>query len=232
VKKNFLFSLLSLFRIHNSVRDGYAPYADPKCNLAYNQLFGDKVSAYRRDLKEKARGVWPSLITEEPYADGLRAVAGDKSQESRARLLAHTRLRAASQEVAVASEAGPMSRELLGVVVEVRLPDGLDVLAAYQDGSVRYIHHREAVLVFEPAPVEWQPTILRLFSASQQAVDQIGPWQQPRAAPPTEGMIRMSFLVSDGLYFGQGLLHIMDKDELAGPIIATSTELLKLVTKS
>ena len=88
MKKNFFFSLLSLFRINNTMRDGYAPYADPQCNLAYNQLFCDKVNAYRRELKSSARGAWPTLIASEPYADGLRAIADDTTQESRARLLA------------------------------------------------------------------------------------------------------------------------------------------------
>jgi hypothetical protein len=71
--------------------------------------------------------------------------------------------------------------------------------------------------------------VLQLLNAAQAAVDRIGPWEKPRVAPPTPGMIRMSFLVSDGLYFGQGLLDVMQKDELAGPIIAAGTELLKSV---
>ena len=44
-------------------------------------------------------------------------------------------------------------------------------------------------------------------------------------------MIRMTFLVSDGLYFGQGPMHVMEQDELAQPIIVASLELLKLVTQ-
>ncbi len=234
--RNALKSLTSLFRFPNVARDGYAPYGDSKCDQAYNQLFCDKVNAYRREFAGSAQtrsaqtgsaqagsaGPWSTLINSEPYLAGLRAIAENPEEGSRARLLASFRLRELQQP--------PVPKELLGVVVEVRLSEGLDVLAAYRDGTVRYIHHRGAIFVFEPAPLEWQPTLLRILSAAQAAVDRIGPWQPPRVAPPTEGMVRMSFLASDGLYFGQGLLTVMAKDELAGPIITAGTELLKLVT--
>jgi hypothetical protein len=39
----------------------------------------------------------------------------------------------------------------------------------------------------------------------------------------------MSFLVSDGLYFGQGPFNVMQRDPLAGPIIAAGLELLQAV---
>jgi hypothetical protein len=43
------------------------------------------------------------------------------------------------------------------------------------------------------------------------------------------GTIRMSFLVSDGLYFGQGVLAVMEKDSMAQPIINAGVALLKLI---
>jgi hypothetical protein len=223
MKKLFasLGSLFTFARKNRSLREGFAPYADKNCNQVYNLLFCDKVTVFRREFGAAPQGAWETLLATEPHAAGLKAIADDASQESRARLLACRRLREQGQAV------GPP--KLLGVVVEVALPDGLDVLAAYPDGSVHYIHHRGTHAVFAPAPGAWQPTVLQLLNAAQAAVDRIGPWEKPRVAPPTPGMIRMSFLVSDGLYFGQGLLDVMQKDELAGPIIAAGTELLKSV---
>jgi hypothetical protein len=224
--KQFFSSLGSLFSFSRAGkwrREGYSPYTDRACNHVYNLLFCDKPALFRRLQKGEPQGNWKTLLSVEPYAAGLKAIAEDKTQPSRERILAYNRLRERGEAV--------VPRELLGTIVEVKLPDGLDVLAAYEDCGVHYIHHREIVTEFVPAPVEWRLILRRLMDASQTAVDCTGPWVQPRVAPPTEGMIRMSFLVSDGLYFGQGLINVMDKDELAGPIIAASTELLKSVTR-
>jgi hypothetical protein len=76
------------------------------------------------------------------------------------------------------------------------------------------------------------PRVLKLLAAAQDVIEQIGPWEQPRIAPPTAGMIRISFIVSDGLYFGQGPMALMEQDPMVKPVIVSSVELLKLVAKS
>jgi hypothetical protein len=203
-------------------RRGHTPYKDSACNQFYNSLFCDDLSAVQKALGAAPHGVWSTVLAEQPDLGALRAVTQDRSLPSRPRLVAYRRLRDLQEAV--------VPRELLGSVIEVMLPKGLDVLAAYTDGTVHYIHHSEKISSFEPAPPAWRATISKLSNASQSAVDHIGPWLQPRVAPPTEAMIRMTFLVSDGLYFGQGLLAVMDKDPLAGPIIGAGTDLLKSVT--
>jgi hypothetical protein len=225
--KSKLFSLLgsaiSFLRLRkdNSATEGFEPYSDRACNRLYNALFCDKLVGLRRDAGERPTGNWGILLAETPYADALRPIANDANEESRARIVAFARLRELKEIVP--------ERILLGVIVELGMPEGLDVLAAYPDGRVHYIHHKEKVSTFDPAPSGWIPNVKRLLSAAQEAVECIGPWEGLRLAPPTAGMIRMSFLVSDGLYFGQGPLVVMDKDELAGPIIAASGALLKLI---
>ena len=42
----------------------------------------------------------------------------------------------------------------------------------------------------------------QLFAESEKIVKQIGPWDKPRRPHPAKGNARISFLVSDGLYFG------------------------------
>jgi len=202
-------------------KNGFSPYSDKSCNAVYNLLFCDKLDLFRKEIGENPQGVWTTLLALEPYAAGLKAIADDQSQESRLRILAYHRLREMQQVVP--------EKKLLGVVIEVGLGTGLDVLAAYPDGRVRYINHNETLSAFDPAPAAWMPTVRKLMAAAQSAVDQIGPWEQLRIAPPTAGMIRMSFLVSDGLYFGQGAMDVMEQDDMAKPIIATGVELLKLV---
>jgi hypothetical protein len=222
-----LFSLLGAAitwsRFRGPTTKGYSPYAARDCNLVYNLLFCDKVAVFRKDMGPKPPGVWPTLLAHVPYAAALHVIADDQSQESRMRALAYTRLRELGEPVP--------KKKLLGVVVELGMEEGLDVLAAYPDDRVRYINHKNSISVYEPAPPAWQPKLRRLFAAAQTAVEQTGPWQQPRIAPPSTGMIRMSFLVSDGLYFGQGTMAIMERDAIAQPIIAASVDLLKSVAQ-
>ena len=68
-----------------------------------------------------------------------------------------------------------------------------------------------------------------LFAASQPVVDKIGPWKDARRAPPARGNIRLTFLVSDGLYFGEGPFNVMQREQMAAPVIHRATELLQAV---
>ena len=69
-----------------------------------------------------------------------------------------------------------------------------------------------------------------LFSKSQHIVNQIGVWDQPRRAAPTSGNVRISFLVSDGLYFGEGPMNILFNDELARPALSAAVHLMRYLT--
>lgn len=198
-----------------------SPYGDPALNTIYNLLFCDSLELFRAG-GEKAGGVWATLLAEDARPDALRGIAEDTAQESRLRVLAYNRLRAKK-------EAVPPGK-LLGVIVEVALDEGLDVLAAFPDGRVRYINHSGRMSVFEASPPEVDAAVRRLLAASEPAVSRIGPWDRARLPPPSRGMIRMTFLVSDGLYFGEGPLEDMQREPMGGPIVAASLALLQAVT--
>jgi hypothetical protein len=200
---------------------GFAPYKNGGLNFIYNLLFCDNLELFKVTANTDPLGPWATLLAENPSAAALYTIAGDGSQESRLRALAYNRLREKDQPVP--------PKEFLGVIIEVGLEGGLDVLAAFPDGRVRYINETERMSFFEESPVPVRSKAEKLLSASQLAVQSIGPWDQARLAPPSNGMIRMSFLVSDGLYFGQGPFNVMQRDPLAGPIIAAGLELLQAV---
>ncbi len=68
-----------------------------------------------------------------------------------------------------------------------------------------------------------------LLHASQCIVNHYGPWDVPRLPPPTGDLIRMNFLVSDGLYFGQGSYSALMADRFAPPVIHATADLLRVL---
>jgi hypothetical protein len=68
-----------------------------------------------------------------------------------------------------------------------------------------------------------------LLAAPQAVVDRIGTWDKARLPPPGRDRVRLSFLVSDDLYFGDGEMSVMSREALGGPVIARAGELLQLV---
>jgi hypothetical protein len=93
---------------------------------------------------------------------------------------------------------------------------------------VRYINQTGKLAVFEGVP-SMQPLVQNLFKASQPIIDRIGPWEHSRLPPPKSGNIRLTFLVSDGLYFGEGPIPRMEQDPMAAQVIRNAAVLLQEV---
>jgi hypothetical protein len=201
----------------------YLPYQNQALNRLYNILFCDAPELFRGSGSDRLEAPWAVLFAPDSEAAALRAIAEDNAQESRLRVLAYNRLREKKEPVATGV--------LLGVIVEIALPEGLDVLAAYPDGRVRYINHAEKMSIVETTTAQIKTKVEQLLSVARPVIAQIGPWDKARLAPPDKGMVRLSFLVSDGLYFGQGPLAVMQNEAMAGPIIAAASELLQSVVE-
>ena len=131
-----------------------------------------------------------------PRLEALEKLAANETGESRVRAVAYHRLRAVKAKVP--------KGQLLGVIVEVPLEGGLDVLAVFADGRMRYLNHSGKIAVFESTPAAMTATQERLLKAAAAAIERIGPWDKPRLPPPKPGNARLSFLVSDGLVFRGG----------------------------
>lgn len=197
------------------------PYAQSETNFIYQLLFCDHPDLFR-PRPGTPPAPWHSVLFNlQPDPAAVRALAEDQEQESRVRILAYNWLRGNRQEVP--------KKEFLGIVVEVPLDRGLDVLAVYGDGRIRYINQTGKLVVFESAPANVGAQAGKLLAASRAAITKIGPWEHPRLPPPKQGKIRLTFLVSDGLYFGEGPLPGMDCDPIAAPIIGEAGKLLQMV---
>jgi hypothetical protein len=196
------------------------PYRQAEINYIYNLLFCDDLSQFKPKAGEPLTYWQAAFFGEPPAPKAVRKIAEDTNEESRIRVLAFNWLREHNE---------PVPRQLLGAIVELPLDGGLDVLAAYPDGRVRYINQTGKLAVFEGGPPQVEEKAKSLVASAMIAVNRIGPWDKARLPPPAKGNIRMTFLVSDGLYFGEGPIALMQRDAMGGPVVHAATELLQLV---
>lgn len=197
------------------------PYKAEGTNMLYNLLFCDMPSLYQPRPGASPVPWQQTVLASSPDPAAVRALAGDASEESRVRVLAFNWLRANNHSVP--------KGELLGTIIEVPFEKGLDVLAAYPDGRVRYINQTGKSSIFEAAPPNIKAKADQLLEISRAIIQRIGPWDRPRLAPPSLGKVRMTFLVSDGLYFGEGPFEHMQRDQMAGPLLHAAGQLLNAV---
>lgn len=200
----------------------HKPFSMPELNVLYNLLFCDEPGLFGPPQSGGSEP-WAALFAEQPDAAALSRIAHDESNEGRVRALAFNRLRAESEAVS--------SKVILGVIVEVPLQQGLDVLAAFSEGGVRYLNQSGKAAIFEGKGNPVETLGKELVTMAQPVVNKIGPWKQQRLAPPVAGNVRISFLVSDGFYFGEGPFAAFRQDPMAGPILAKASELLLRVVE-
>jgi len=200
----------------------YEPYKESHVSFLYNLLVCDDIDLFKNDETVKTESVWSTLMAEHTDAEALRTIAESEANEARVRALAFNRLRASGVSVP--------AKILLGVIIEVPLEQGLDVLAAFAEGGVRYLNQSGKVAIFEGQGHPVAVLAKELIEVSQPIVNQIGPWDKERL-PPSQVNVRMSFLVSDGLYFGEGPFEALQGDALGGSLLAKATQLVQRVVE-
>lgn len=199
------------------------PYKDSSSNLIYNLLFCDNLNLYKEKTTRPFTYPFNILFSETSSLTDLQKIIADSNSDPRVKILAYNRLLANGQK----SE----KKVLLAVIVEVGLDNGLDVLASFNNGTARYINQTGKILIWETTDETSNELTKKLFLESQQIVAQIGPWDKPRRPHPGKGNVRITFLVSDGLYFGEAPMNTLFNDPLAGPALRTATELMKYLTE-
>lgn len=154
----------------------------------------------------------------------LETLAGFGPVESRHLLQAWQFLRS----VGVQPDAS-IAGKVLGVVVEVTVDGAHDVLAAYADGSVRYLNHGGGATVIDAAPPEVAVAADAVLAAGQALADQIGPWTEAQLPELPIGHTRLTMLTRGGPHFGQGPDVAMGAEPQAGALLGAATELLVAV---
>jgi hypothetical protein len=155
-----------------------------------------------------------------------RQIAATPDIESRHVLQAWTFLRDSGE-----LPEDEVAAETLGAVAQVPMKSSHDVLAAYADGSVRYLNHSGKVAVVEPptpddlalalAVAEW-------LSVAGQLARAIGPWTGPLPDVP-RGHARVLMLTPSGPRFGQGPYEDLGRDGAASAFLGAAATVLQLV---
>jgi hypothetical protein len=154
--------------------------------------------------------------------DALQAVVQAPGLESRQYLQAWHALR--QLDVFPADDT---ARVVHGVVVEVGLEAGLDLVAGYADYSARYFNFSGAGIVWELRDETIDRFIEDLLRAGEPVVEATGPWEGDRPPAPGTGMLRLNVLTPGGLYFGQGAHDILAADPLGGPVVYAALRLME-----
>jgi hypothetical protein len=200
------------------------PYKDSSTNLIYNLLFCDDLNVYKTNTKHPYSYPYDVLFAENSSAAELQKIVDDNRSASRVKILAYNRLRSIGHLTD--------KKVLLAVIVEVGLDGGLDVLASFEDGTARYINQTGKMIIWEKTDPTFLALKKDLFAKSEKTVSQLGPWDHPRRPFPTTGNVRITFLVSNGLYFGEGPANVLFNDPMGKPVLDAATQLMKFLMEA
>lgn len=199
-----------------------APTASPDPAL-HEPMFCDRPELYRPTAPGSA-APWQALLFN-PAADttAVRALADDATADSRVRALAYGWLRQRGAAV-------PRG-ELLGVVFEIVVNGGLDVLVAYGDGRLRYLNHAGGVAVIDALTPALRAAWQALIDHARPAAERAPAWLRQGAAPPGPGGARLVFLRSDGLHARQGRFDELQRDPATGPVLLAGAQMLAQIVQ-
>lgn len=202
-------------------------------------LFGDMPFSEWPNTSSKQQGhePWRSFVKAREQRDAgnttasittLRQILSMPQLESRHYIQAWHFLR----EMGV-SPADNEAKQLYGVVVEVSMKNGLDMVAAYSDGTARYFNYTGAAIIWERPDNSLDPKIKTLLERGQQVLNEIGPWEGQRPPEPQQDQVRINLLAPAGLHFGQGSFEQLEHDNMGGPMIGAATQLMQaLIARS
>jgi hypothetical protein len=197
-------------------------------------LFGDvPISEWPRDPNSKMEP-WLSFVQARQFLDKrdkasaiaiFQKITDMPGLESRHYLQAWHFLR----QLGVNPQADK-AKIVYGVVVEVGMQKGADIVAAYMDHTARYLHNSGGGVIWERVDGSLDAEIETLLKAGQAVANVIGPWDQARPAAPKANHIRLNMLTPSGLHFGYGAFDTLAKEPMGKSIIDPSTQLMLSLT--
>jgi hypothetical protein len=158
--------------------------------------------------------------------EALQSIARMPGIESRFRVQAWNSFRVAGGKPPTSVE-----KEVLGVVVEVGMPKGQDVLAIYADQTAHYYNYAGGAVVWLRPDASLDREINSALAAAAALAPMIGPWMGARRPPPSAGLARLNILTPSGLLFGEAPMRDLDRDKHSHPLMRAATAVMAKLTK-
>jgi hypothetical protein len=122
--------------------------------------------------------------------------------------------------------------QILGVVLEVPVGGGLDLLAAYRDRTARYFNYSGRAAIWEHPNNALDSEIDVLLAAGEKIVRAIGAGGKPRPPAPPADQARLNFMTPAGLAFGQAPMSVLMNDPAAKAVVIAGTGLMQKLVAS
>jgi hypothetical protein len=119
------------------------------------------------------------------------------------------------------------SSEVKGIVIEVGLENGIDVVAAYSDHSARYFNYSGATIIWDTTDPQMDHYIDDLLNAANAIAIVTGPLDLPHPPLPRESMVIISILTYGGIHIGLGPMDSISIDPIGGLAIQNGIALMK-----
>jgi hypothetical protein len=123
-----------------------------------------------------------------------------------------------------------LAKLVLGVIVEVGIDKGNDLLAVYADRTAHYHNHAGSVVIWKRPNESLDGLIDSVLRAAATVVDRIGPWQGMRRPPPRQDHMRLNILTPSGIHFGEGPFDQLQRDKLAKHLVLAATNVMTRLT--
>jgi len=109
------------------------------------------------------------------------------------------------------------------------LEDGVDTIAACEDGSARYLNQAGGGIFWDVGQADGgdvRSAIAALLEAGQRVVDATGPLDGARPDAPSNGVAEIWLLTDGGIHLGMGPADVIGRDGLGGPVLAAAFQLM------
>jgi hypothetical protein len=172
----------------------------------------------------KAREAW-RVGDKQSAISAWDSIAHNHQLEARHNLQAWHFLR-----IAGAQPSPQEATQILGVIAEVAVGNGHDLLAAYSDGTARYLNHAGGVPVVDDVTLEnLAEAVQSWLGIGQRLAELVGVWVEEALPPLPSGDTRVLMLTPGGFRFGQGPDADLRKDAAAA-FLQAATRVLLVVT--
>lgn len=119
--------------------------------------------------------------------------------------------------------------KILGIVLELSVPHGHDIIAVYADHSAGYFSHSGKKAIWQRHEDMLDKKIDDLIQYSAKIITQLKPYKGERPDLPGKQIARINFLTSYGLHFGDAPQQLLFHDPGAGKIMFAMLDIAKAI---